>query len=131
MKNFLLTLIFLFCICMQQVQCTPRPQHKAKVCDQRDITVVTLYSANWCGWCATAEKFLVDNDILFVKRDISDPENLKLLQEDALASGFHGNINVVPIFVVGTQMIVGYDPVSVMAAVEKEILAKWMIINRR
>ena len=92
---------------------------------------MTLYSASWCGWCAEAEKFFVDNNILFVKREINNPENLKLLQEDALASGYHGSINVVPIFVVGTQMIVGYDPVSVMAAVEKEILAKWMIINRR
>tara|TARA_R110000824_G_scaffold162975_2_gene338725 strand:- start:277 stop:516 length:240 start_codon:yes stop_codon:yes gene_type:complete len=78
-----------------------------------------------------AEKFLVENDIPFDKRDIEDPENLKLLQEDALASGHQGRVNAVPVFVVGTQIIFGYDPVSVMAAVEKEILAKWMIISRR
>ena len=130
-NNFLLAFVLLLCACLAQVQCTPPPHHEAKVCDQKSTVVVTFYSASWCGWCVIAEKFLIDNNILFVKRDIDNPENLKLLQEDKLASGYKKDINVVPMFVIGTEIIVGYDPVGIMAAIEKEALARWMILSQR
>ena len=131
MKRFLLSLFFIFLFSGAVISCHPPQTSESKVCHERDFIVVVLYTNNWCGWCREAEKFLLDNNIDFVKRDVEVSNNYKSLQETAARLEYDGDLNVVPIFVVGDQIITGYDPISVMAALEKERLAKWMILSRR
>lgn len=131
MKRFLSSSFILLFLCFLHASCHTAQTSESKVCDERDFIVVVLYTNNWCGWCKEAEKFLLDNNVDFVKRDVEDPNNYKNLQETAIRLEYSGNLNVVPIFVVGGQIITGYDPINVMAALEKERLAKWMILSRR
>jgi glutaredoxin len=83
---------------------------------------VILYAADWCWWCDEAEKFLKDNDVRYIERDLEDPEDFKKLQKIAKKLNYKGSLNVVPIFVVGRYIIKGLDPIEVMYALEK---SKW------
>ena len=102
MKKLLITL--LICFSVLNISCaglSPRPQAEAP---PYPVPVVILYSADWCWWCEKAETFLIDNKIQYVNRDIER------------------SLGIVPLFIVGRDMIPGFDPISVMASLEK---AKW------
>jgi len=88
----------------------------------KKLPVVVLYSADWCWWCEKAEMFLTDNKIQYVKRDIEDPVVFKRLEEIAEKLNYKRNLGVVPLFIVGRDIVAGFDPISVMAYLEK---AKW------
>ena len=84
--------------------------------------VVLLYTAEGCWWCEKAEKFLKDNSIEYVERDLEDPEQFKKLQEIAEKLNYKGGLRVVPLFVVGKYIVRGFDPIEVMYSLEK---SKW------
>jgi hypothetical protein len=46
----------------------------------------------------------------------------KKLEEIAKKLNYERNLGIVPLFIVGRDMIPGFDPISVMASLEK---AKW------
>ena len=83
---------------------------------------ITLYYADWCWWCKKAEKFLTDNEIEYVRRDIEDPDAYKELEEIAKKLNYKRSLGIVPLFIVGRDMVPGFDPISVMTSLEK---AKW------
>jgi glutaredoxin len=119
-KKLLITLII--CFSVLNISCaglSPRPQAEAP---PYPVPVVILYSADWCWWCEKAETFLIDNKIQYVNRDIEDPDMFKKLEEIAKKLNYERNLGIVPLFIVGRDMIPGFDPISVMASLEK---AKW------
>jgi len=119
-KKLLITL--LICFSVLNISCaglSPRPQAEAP---PYPVPVVILYSADWCWWCEKAEAFLIDNKIQYVKRDIEDPVVFKRLEEIAEKLNYKRNLGVVPLFIVGRDIVAGFDPISVMAYLEK---AKW------
>ena len=120
MKKFLLAL--LFCLAGINVSCAGTLSHAAVQQPPNPAPVVILYSADWCWWCEKAEAFLIDNKIQYVKRDIEDPVVFKRLEEIAEKLNYKRSLGVVPLFIVGRDMVAGFDPISVMAYLEK---AKW------
>ena len=63
---------------------------------------VTLYSAEWCGYCTMTRQLFVANGVQFVELDI-----------EKTTAGYEGhkklNGDGVPLIVVGDELIRGYD----------------------
>lgn len=63
---------------------------------------VTLYSAEWCGYCTMTRELFVANGVQFVELDI-----------EKTTAGYEGhkklNGDGVPLIVVGDELIRGYD----------------------
>ena len=120
MKKLLITL--LICFSVLNISCAalaPKPEMEAP---PYPTPVVILYYADWCWWCKKAEKFLTDNEIEYVRRDIEDPDAYKELEEIAKKLNYKRSLGIVPLFIVGRDMVPGFDPISVMTSLEK---AKW------
>ena len=81
---------------------------------------VTLYSTEWCGACKTARKWFKSQGIPFVERDLEkDSGAVESLKESARKAGMHPSsvLGSVPIIVAGKQVLKGFDPASVKAAI--------------
>lgn len=77
---------------------------------------VTMYSASWCGVCRKARRFLQDEGIAFVEKDIEkDPGAAEELQRKARAAGVP--VSGVPVFDVGGRLLGGFDPEALRRAV--------------
>lgn len=70
---------------------------------------VTLYATEWCGYCKKARKFMAENNITYHEYDIEKSEQGSR-QYKAL------NGNGVPLFVVNKEVIRGYNPKAIVAA---------------
>lgn len=69
---------------------------------------VVLYATTWCGVCKKARKFLANQGIKYVEKDIEkDPGANAELQAKAAKAGVKAN--GVPVFDVGGQIISGFD----------------------
>ena len=79
--------------------------------------MVTLYSTDWCYWCKVAKKWMTKEKIQFVVKDYDDPTEKKKLMDYAKTIGYAGNLDAVPIFVIGTKIIVGYNPKQVLCEI--------------
>jgi len=82
--------------------------------------IVMLYSADWCYWCKVAKKWMKKEKIKFLERDYEDPFHKKKVKEYAKIIGYEGNLDSVPIFVIGPKIIVGYNPKQVLCEIGRE-----------
>tara|TARA_Y100000591_G_scaffold175289_1_gene151435 strand:- start:15589 stop:15981 length:393 start_codon:yes stop_codon:yes gene_type:complete len=79
--------------------------------------IVMLYSTDWCYWCKVAKKWMKKEKIKFLERDYDDPFHKKKVKEYAKIIGYEGNLDSVPIFVIGTKIIVGYNPKQILSEI--------------
>lgn len=71
---------------------------------------VTLYSAEWCGYCHVTKDYLRKKGIPFTEKDVdSDPA---VAQEAVELSGQMG----IPVLHIGDEVIVGFDRPRIDAA---------------
>ena len=72
---------------------------------------VRFYTASWCGVCTKARRFLKKERIPFVEKDIEkDPSARGELERAAKKAGVPASrLNGVPIFVIGHELISGFD----------------------
>lgn len=70
---------------------------------------VTLLATSWCGYCAKMRRYFADQGIAYHELDVEKSAEGRARYEDFEAPG-------VPIVVVGAQVIHGYDPDGVSAA---------------
>lgn len=75
---------------------------------------VTIYTTQSCGYCKMAKAFLAQNNIQYTERDI---------ERDAQAREelIQRNINGVPVFFIGNELIVGFDKEKILALVDHRI----------
>jgi len=74
---------------------------------------VILYGTSWCGYCRKTREYLADNDIDYVDYDIeSSVQGAKEYKQ------LHGR--GVPLLVVNTKVIRGYNPRAIEAALDAE-----------
>ena len=62
--------------------------------------------------------------IQFVEKNYDDPIVKKKLKEYAKTIGYTGNLDSVPIFVIGTELMVGYNPNKILKAVGRKQINK-------
>ena len=82
--------------------------------------IVMLYSTDWCYWCKVAKKWMKKEKIKFLERDYDDPFHKKKVKEYAKIIGYEGNLDSVPIFVIGPKIIVGYNPEQILCEIGRE-----------
>jgi glutaredoxin len=76
---------------------------------------VTMYSAAWCGVCKKARRFLTQEGIPFVEKDIEkDTSAAAELRNKAQQAGV--SANGVPVFDVGGRIFSGFDPQTLKRA---------------
>jgi glutaredoxin len=84
-----------------------------------EVPTVQLYSADWCMWCAKAEKFLKDNKIKYILYDIETQKGYDKLVSEATRINYSGELGAIPTFIVGNKMIIGYDPIEVLYTLKR------------
>ena len=80
---------------------------------------VVMFSAEWCGACKQAAKWLRSNQIPFQERDIEkDPSARGDLSAAARKAGLNPKsvAGSVPVFVVGGKVLKGFQPKAIQAA---------------
>ncbi len=68
----------------------------------KDVAPVTMYSTDWCGYCAKTRRFFERNKIAYIEYDIEKSEKAKL-EYDQL-----GGVGV-PIVLVKNKLVRGYN----------------------
>lgn len=63
---------------------------------------VTVYTSPTCGYCKQAKAFLAENGVPYIERDVSVDKGAQKALEELGAMG-------VPVIVVGTEIIRGFD----------------------
>ena len=79
--------------------------------------IVMIYSTDWCYWCKVAKKWMKKEKIKFLERDYDDPFHKKKLKEYAKIIGYKGDLNSVPIFVIGKKILIGYNPDQILCEI--------------
>lgn len=69
---------------------------------------VTMFSNNTWPYCSVAKKFLSQNNIPFEEKNVST-------DKDALLELQRRNITSVPTFLVGDEIVVGFDKDKILA----------------
>jgi glutaredoxin len=86
--------------------------------------VVRLFSATWCGVCKTARRFLKKQGIRFIEKDIEkDSGAAQELQAFAKRKGVpKERLSGVPIFIIGQEMLFGFDGPTILKKLSKAAL---------
>ena len=73
---------------------------------------VRFYTASWCGVCRKARSFMKKEKIPFVEKDIEKDSSARgELERAAKKAGVPASsLNGVPIFVIGQELLSGFDP---------------------
>lgn len=79
---------------------------------------VTIYSTNWCAFCATEKQWMDRLGVKYVSKNVEEDEeaNKELLEK------LGGNFQGVPVTDIGGEMILGFDRPKLQAALEKNKL---------
>ncbi|APR81824.1 Hypothetical protein A7982_07173 [Minicystis rosea] len=84
----------------------------------RNAYTVIIYGASWCGPCHQAADYLKSKGIPFVMKDIDETPGAAAEMRDKLTrAGRHGGS--IPVIDVRGQILVGYSPQSLDAALAK------------
>lgn len=75
--------------------------------------MIIVYSADWCGFCHAAKKYLTDKSVAFEERNVE--ENHDYMQEAVQKSGQMG----IPVIDIDGEIIVGFDRPKIDAAIAK------------
>jgi len=83
--------------------------------------VVRFFTASWCGVCTQARNFLKKEGIRFIEKDIEkDPGAAQEIQSFAKRKGVSPDrLNGVPIFIIGSEMLFGFDPTTLKRKANK------------
>ena len=76
-----------------------------------DAKTIRFYTASWCGVCQKARSFLQKEKLPYVEKDIEkDPTAKRELEQAAKRAGVPASkLNGVPIFVIGKEVLTGFD----------------------
>ncbi len=71
---------------------------------------ITVYSADWCGYCHAVKKYLDDKKIAYTEKNVD--ENPAYAQEAVDKSGQMG----IPVVDIDGKVIVGFDRMKINSA---------------
>lgn len=74
---------------------------------------VTVYSADWCGFCHSAKQYLDQKGVEYIVKDIeAEPQYAEEVVEKSGQMG-------IPVLVINDEVIVGFDRPKIDAALAK------------
>jgi len=78
----------------------------------KDVTVLTTST---CGYCKMAKEFLIQNKIHFIEKDIN-------VDAQARREMTSRNITGVPTFIIGNDVVVGFDKTRILELVDHRLV---------
>lgn len=75
---------------------------------------VTVYTTQSCGYCKMAKAFLAQNSIQYTERDIER-------DAEAREELIQRNISGVPVLMIGSDIVVGFDKEKILELVDHRI----------
>lgn len=78
----------------------------------KDVTVLTTST---CGYCKMAKEFLTQNKIHFIEKDVN-------LDPQARHEMTSRNITGVPTFLIGKDVVVGFDKAKILQLVDHRLV---------
>lgn len=78
----------------------------------KDVTILTTST---CGYCKMAKEFLIQNKIHFIEKDV----NVDPLARREMTSR---NITGVPTFIIGNDVVVGFDKTRILELVDHRLV---------
>lgn len=81
---------------------------------------VTIYSTNWCAFCATEKQWMDRLGVKYVSKNVEEDEDANKELLDKLGGNFQG----VPVTDINGEMILGFDRPKLQAALEKNKLVE-------
>lgn len=82
-----------------------------------NTATVTVYSANWCGFCHATKQYLDKLGVKYTDKNIE--EDQKFAQESVEKSGQMG----IPVIDIGGEIIIGFDRPKIDKALADHKLA--------
>ena len=79
-----------------------------------ESNVVIMYSADWCVVCDWAKTFLDEHHIEYIELDYDNEQEFKRLLFIAQELDYSGMFDRVPVFIVRKQILIGYDPDTIL-----------------
>ena len=79
-----------------------------------DSDVVIMYSTDWCHVCDNAKNFLNEHNIEYIELDYEDDVEFKRLLTIVHELDYRGILDRIPIFIVRKQILIGYDPETIL-----------------
>jgi len=78
----------------------------------KDVTVLTTST---CGYCKMAKEFLNQNKIHYIEKDVNvDPQARREMTSR--------NITGVPVFIIGKDVVVGFDKTRILELVDHRLV---------
>lgn len=110
-EAFFILYVMLFCFVGAFAACNPDVVKQWSTEEtSTKIKQVTIYSTSWCGWCVKAKKFLDDYGVKYTEKSLESKEDREELVKIAEKLGYNGELNAVPLFIIGNEIIVGFNP---------------------
>ena len=78
------------------------------------MTNVTIYSADWCGYCRAVKAYLVQKGIAFTEKNVE--EKPEYADEAVAKSGQRG----IPVVDIDNVIIVGFDRAAIDATLQEK-----------
>lgn len=75
--------------------------------------MITVYSADWCGFCHAAKRYLDDKGVKYEVKDVE--KNPEFAMEAVEKSGQRG----IPVIDIDGTIIVGFDRITIDEALKK------------
>jgi glutaredoxin len=75
---------------------------------------VVMYSTSWCVYCKKAKTFLKENKIVYIEKNLEDPEDYAELVQIAKDLNYRGRLNAVPLFIIKRRIILGFSPTEIL-----------------
>ena len=79
------------------------------------MKAVTILTTSTCGYCKMAKEFLIQNKIHFIEKDVNvDPSARREMTSR--------NITGVPTFIIGNDVVVGFDKTRILELVDHRLV---------
>ncbi len=86
--------------------------------DTASTPTVTIYSTNWCAFCATEKQWMDKLGVKYISKNIEEDKDAEKELLDKLGGNFQG----VPVTDVAGEIILGFDRPRLQAAFDKNEL---------
>ena len=115
---FFILYAMLFCAIAAFASCAPGINMQPSIeTTAPKIKSVTIYSTSWCGWCVKAKKFLDDYGVEYTEKSLENKKDREELVKIAEKFGYNGELNAVPLFIIGKEIILGFNPKELMCKI--------------